>query len=140
MTDPTPTPDPDLRAALKAAADDLVYTSESDRPFTWFFLPGGAEGWPYGADDFARRLGAEGERAEERDLDRFFQRHVETSDPYDTQAQAIRPRYERLRELLRTRLEGVRVFRIGNIEVRCYVVGHDGRGNLAGVETVAIET
>ncbi|MBD0321465.1 MAG: hypothetical protein ICV87_14090 [Gemmatimonadetes bacterium] len=33
-----------------------------------------------------------------------------------------------------------RVFRIGNIEVRCYVVGGDGRGNLAGLETVAIET
>jgi hypothetical protein len=131
----------ELRRRLESAADGLVYTSESDRPFEWFTLPGGAAGWPYGADEFARRIGAAaGAPVEERTLDRFFQPHIESTDPYDTRAQEIRPRYEALKKLLATSLREVRVVRIGHIEIACYVVGDDGRGNLAGLRTVAVET
>jgi hypothetical protein len=138
MTESSTSPDPGLRARLERAAEGLTYGSESDRPFEFFFLPGGGERAP-GAEAFGRLIGAEG-RVEERDLDDFFMRHAETSDPYDTEAQALRPRYEALRELLRTELRGTAVYRTGRIEVQCYVVGGDGRGNLAGVRTVAIET
>ena len=131
----------ELRRRLEAAADGLVYTSESDRPFEWFALPGGAAGWPYGADEFARRIGAEaGAPVEERTLDRFFAPHIESTDPYDTRAQEIRPRYEKLKKLLAASLREARVFRIGRIEIACYVVGDDGRSNLAGLRTVAVET
>ena len=34
----------------------------------------------------------------------------------------------------------VRVYRLGKIEIQCYIVGLDGEGNLAGLKTVAIET
>ncbi len=132
-------PAPDLRDRLERAAAGLVYTSESDRPFEFFFLPGVPE--PPGAQAFARMLDADAdERVEERSLDDFFARHTETSDPWDVEAQRIRPRYEELRELLRSTLRGVTVYRIGRIEVACYVVGGDGRGNLAGLRTAAIET
>ncbi|HYJ79262.1 MAG TPA: nuclease A inhibitor family protein, partial [Longimicrobiaceae bacterium] len=118
-----------------------VYTSESDRPFTWLVVPGGGEGWPYPADELARRLGTPpGTRVEERDLDDFLARHIETSDPYDVRAQRIRPRYEALRALLRRTLREPRVVRLGRHEVRCLVVGADADGNLAGLETVAVET
>lgn len=133
-------PDPELRQALEAASAGLVYTSEADRPFTFFFLPGGGDE-PPGPAAFARLLGeAQGVVAEERSLDDFLARHAETSDPWDAAAQRIRPRYEALRELVRTRLRGATVYRLGRIEVRCYVVGGDGKGNLAGLGTVAIET
>jgi len=132
---------PGLRARLEEAAAGLVYTSESDRPFEWFELPGGGAGWPYGADEFARRIGAAADApVEERTLDRFFKPHIETTDPYDTQAQAVRPRYEALKSLLSKELRDVRVFRVGRIAIDCYVVGGDGRGNLAGLRTVAVET
>ena len=131
----------DLRRRLEDAAAGLVYTSESDRPFEWFELPGGAAGWPYGADEFARRIGAAaGAPVEERTLDRFFKPHIESTDPYDTRAQEIRPRSEALKRLLATSLRDVRVFRIGRIEIDCYVVGADGGGGLAGLRTVAVET
>lgn len=131
----------ELRRQLETAADGLLYTSESDRPFEWFSLPGGAAGWPYGADEFARRIGAAaGAPVEERTLDRFFAPHIESTDPYDTRAQEIRPRYEALKTLLAASLAGVRVFRVGRIEIACYVVGGDDRGNLAGLRTVAVET
>lgn len=131
-------PDPALRERLERAVEGLTYGSESDRPFEFFFLPGGGDA-PPGAEAFGRRIGAPG-AVEERGLDDFFMRHAETSDPADTEAQRIRPRYEALREMLRTELRGTTVYRTGRVEVQCYVVGGDGKGNLAGVRTVAIET
>jgi hypothetical protein len=131
-------PDAALRERLERAVEGLTYGSESDRPFEFFFLPAGGDA-PPGAEAFGRLIGAAG-AVEERDLDDFFMRHAETADPYDTEAQRIRPRYEALRETLRTELRGTTVYRTGRIEVQCYVVGGDGRGNLAGVRTVAIET
>lgn len=127
-----------LRARLEGAAEGLTYTSESDRPFEFFILPGAGDE-PPGAEAFGRLVGAAG-AVEERSLDDFFMRHIETSDPYDTESQRIRPRYEALRETLRTSLRRTTVYRTGRIEVQCYVVGGDGRGNLAGMRTVAIET
>ena len=131
-------PDPALRQRLERAAEGLTYGSESDRPFEFFFLPGGGDE-PPGTEAFGRLVGAAG-AVEERELDDFFMRHAETSDPYDAEAQRIRPRYEALRETLRTSLRGTTVYRTGRIEVQCYVVGGDGRGNLAGLRTVAVET
>lgn len=139
MTESSSTsPDPGLRERVERAAEGLTYGSESDRPFEFFFLPGGGDA-PPGAEAFGARVGAAG-AVEERGLDDFFMRHVETIDPADTESQRIRPRYEALRELLRTELRGTTVYRTGRVEVQCYVVGADGRGNLAGVRTVAIET
>ena len=131
-------PQAGLRERLESAAQGLTYTSESDRPFEFFFLPGGGDA-PPGAEAFGRLIGAAGP-VEERHLDDFFARHAETSDPYDTEAQRIRPRYEALRHTLRTALRGTTVYRTGRIQVQCYVVGGDGRGNLAGLRTVAVET
>lgn len=133
-------PHPELKRELETASADLTYGSESDRPFSFFFLPDAGDA-PPGADEFARRMGEPaGSPVEERSLDHFFAGHTEFSDPSDEQAQRIRPRYEALRELLRTRLRGATVYRLGKIEIRCYVVGGDGKGNLAGLETVAVET
>lgn len=140
MTGSSSQPDPALRERLEREAEGLTYSSESDRPFAFFFLAGAGDR-PPGIEAFARLVGAEaGAPLEERDLDEFFLRHAETSDPYDAQAQRIRPRYERLRETLRNELRWTTVYRIGRIEVQCYVIGGDGRGNLAGLRTVAVET
>ena len=135
-----PQADPELKGELETASAGLTYGSEADRPFSFFFLPDAGDA-PPGVDEFARLMGEPaGTPVEERSLDHFFSGHTETSDPWDAQAQAIRPRYEALRELLRTRLRGATVYRLGRIEIRCYVVGGDGKGNLAGLETVAVET
>jgi hypothetical protein len=77
---------------------------------------------------------------EVRSVDEFFARHTTTSDPYDGETQRIRPKYEELVRLLSRRLRDVKVYRIGRIEIACYVAGLDAEGNLAGLKTVAIET
>jgi hypothetical protein len=130
-----------IRERLEKAAEGLTYTSESDRPFEPFALPGGGAGWPYGVEEFARRIGAPADAPmQEQSLYPLFAPHIERTDPYDTRTQALRPRYEALRALLAAELRDVRVFRIGRIEIDCYAVGEDGAGNLAGVHTVAVET
>lgn len=131
----------ELRGEIEKAAEGLLYTSESDEPFEWFELAGGAAGWPYGVDEFARRIGAEaGAPQEERTLDRMFEPHIENVDASDTTMMGVRPRFEALKSLLSTRLGDVRVFRVGRVRIDTYAVGSDGQGNLAGVRTVAVET
>jgi hypothetical protein len=130
-----------IRERLEQAAEGLLYTSESDRPFEAFELPGGGAGWPYGVEEFARRVGAPADAPlGEQSLYQLFAPHIERTDPYDTQTQALRPRYEALRALLAGSLREVRVFRIGRIEIDVYAVGEDGGGSLAGLRTVAVET
>jgi hypothetical protein len=75
-----------------------------------------------------------------RSLREFFNRHTATSDPYDNEAQKIRPRYEELLALLEKRLRDVKVYRVGSIEIACYIAGLDDQGNLAGLKTIAVET
>lgn len=143
MTHPgsAPSPvDPALRARLEEAAAGLLYSSEGDHPFEFFSLPW-SEDEPVTLPAFASRVGAApDETTKEITLERFLVQHIENTDPYDAVAQEVRPRYERLRETLRRSLPDLHVFRIGEVEIRCYAVGRDGHGNVAGLTTVAIET
>ena len=139
----TITPDMELTRRLADAAEGLVYVSESERSFVPFFLPAErlqGEGWPMPAERFATVLGEPGEPAEERELDEFLARHIARVDPADEDAVALRARYEALAATLRAALIDVRVLRLGAVEVRCFLVGRDPDGNLAGLETVAVET
>ena len=138
-----PAPDPALRRRLEEAAAGLVYSSEGDYPFEYFCIPGGvgAAGGELTAERFAALVGApERTPVGERALDDFLARHLERSDPWDVRAQELRPRYERLEAALRESLRDVRVFRIGRVQVACYLAGRDARGNIAGLRTTAIET
>jgi hypothetical protein len=130
-----------LRDELERASSDLVYSSESDRPFEFFSVSHpGRNSAPHPAD-FLRLIGAPADsRVEVRSLRDFFSRHTSTSDPYDTQAQKVRPRYEDLASLLERRLRDVKVYRVGRTEIECYLVGLDDHGNLAGLKTIAVET
>ncbi|HEX6042756.1 nuclease A inhibitor family protein [Longimicrobium sp.] len=140
MTDPSHAPDPELRARLERESAGLTYGSEADHPFEFFVLPGAGDR-PPGADAFARLIGAPDDAPrEERDPFSFFAHHAETSDPLDARSQALRPRYEALRDTLVNALRWTTVYRVGRVEVQCYVVGGDGRGNLTGLKTIAVET
>ena len=134
-------PRPPLREELERASAGLVYSSESDRPFEFFSLAYAGRSSPPSPVEFAKLVGAkDGIPAEQRSLTDFFARHTATSDPYDSEAQKIRPRYETLVRVLSARLRDVRVYRLGKIEIQCYIAGLDGAGSLAGLKTVAVET
>ncbi len=129
-----------VRRRLERAADGLLYTSESDHPFTFYHGPARASA-PLTAAEFRAAAGVPADSiVEEVSLDNFLARHVEHVDPNDAAAVALVPRYEALARELRATVREARVFRVGRVVVRCYVVGVDAFGNVTGLETVAIET
>lgn len=144
-----------LREELEKAADGLNYTSESFNPFQFFTLPAEGEN-DLTPEGFLNRLGISQavidefnlpvERLiEERRLESFLPSAedlaagdgVEASDP---EVAAEAKKYRELESLLKKRLRGLKVFCVGQVEIRCYLVGLDERGNLAGLVTLAIET
>jgi len=131
-----------VRRRLETAAEGLVYSSEGDHPFHYLELGLAADGWPPSPAAFAEMVAARrGEQVEEIELHEFLARHVERVDPLDSAAQALRPRYDALRHTLRRELEDLRVFRVGQVRVRCYALGVDpATGRVVGLETLAIET
>lgn len=130
----------ETKAKLEAAAAGLVYTSEGDAPLEYVEI-GTADGSALTPESFARLAGiTPGTRVEEVTLERFFAGHIEASDPGDPAGVALRGRYRALRETLRDSLGDTRVFRVGQVEIRCYVVGRRGDGVIAGLATTAWET
>ena len=125
---------------MERASSDLVYSSEADRPFEFFAVAYRGRRGPPDAAGFAALIGKPDEPVEERSLVEFFSHHSATSDPYDSHAQKMRRRYDALMRVLSTRLRDVCVYRVGKIEVDCYIVGLDTNENLVGLKTVAIET
>ena len=153
-------PTSSTRTLLERAAANLNYTSESDYPFVWFFqfvartqkdaptselddvvIVPDLSARTLSMDDFRTLLEVPPtEQVDVVSLDAFFARHIENVDSTDPVAVALVPRFLALRETLRQSLEGVQVYRVGRIVIRCYLVGLDRDGNLAGLTTTAVET
>jgi hypothetical protein len=128
-----------VRARLERAANGLVYISESDAPFTWVQLPDPGPG-PLDAAAVARLVGASAGQVEQRTLERFFTGHIERADPADPTAQANLGRYRALRDALGMALQGASAFRIGQVNLRCLLIGRLPDGTVGGLETQALET
>src|SRR4051794_32124715 len=115
------TPDELLRLLSEASAG-LLYPSESDEPFEAFV-------WQATESDALRQLAALGKPIvplREQSAEEFFQELIAGDDG---------PRYAQLRALLESRLAGLRVLRIGEIEVAVYLIGRASFGDWAGLRT-----
>jgi hypothetical protein len=135
-----PKTDP-VRERIERAAEGLVYSSESPRPFEFRRFP--AVAIPVtrlSATELASLAGARGGDVQEITLDELLARHIERADALDVESQRLVARYEALRDAIRESLSDVRVVRHGRNEVRCFVLGNDpDTGEIAGVETVSVE-
>lgn len=129
-----------VRLRLERASAGLLYLSESDYPFTFYHRPARTTA-PLTIAAFRAAAGVPADSlVEEVSLDDFLTRHIERVDPSDSAALALVPRYRALKRALRETVRAPRVFRVGRIAIRCYLVGVDAFGNVTGLETVAIET
>lgn len=130
-----------VRMRLETASAGLLFSTESDRPFAFVRL---ASRVPVGSltpSAVATLVGAPGAKAGEWPLERFLARHVARVDPLDVRARALIPRYEALDQALSGALGEVRVFRVGEVEIRVLALGNEPEtGELVGLETVAVET
>lgn len=130
----------ETRERLEAAAEGLLFISESESPFEYEELPGEApeEMTP---DAVRAALGeAEETPVAELSLDRFLAGHIEESDPADPVAQENVARYTALKQALAEGLADVRVFRVGDVQVRYHALGRTPDGRLAGLAASALET
>ena len=128
-----------VRAELQAAAGDLRYMSEADHPFDAVAYPA-ATADALTPERVAALVGSTAAEVEEVPLDRFFAGMIEDADPADPVSQALVPRYRALRDALRQRMADVRVFRLGKVDMDCYILGTVPGGGIAGLHTKALET
>ena len=144
-----------LRDELEKAAVGLRYTSESDYPFRFFTLPAEDE-TDLTLQGFLIRIGVSQQfidevnlpiarLVEERTFDDFFPTDDDLARHYGTDVTAPEvvaesKRFRKLEAVLRKRLRGVKVFRVGQVEIRCYIAGLDEHGDIAGLVTTAVET
>ena len=128
-----------LRTELNTTADGLRYVSEADHPFDFVAFPD-APPDALSVERIAAVVGKPGAPVEEVTLERFFSGMIESADPADAATQALVPRFRTLRDQLRERMPDVRAFRVGQVEMDCYLLGTVPSGGIAGLHTQALET
>jgi purine-nucleoside phosphorylase len=135
-----PMPDTSTQATLEAAAEGLLYPSESDYPFTYFTW--GEAQTDNLSEDQVRELAGQPEDAavETISLEKLFKPLTEIKDWYEAEDKENVKRFEELQETIQRVLHTVQVFRVGEIEIDVYIVGKDPQGNWAGLKTISVET
>jgi len=147
-----------LRAELEKAAAGLLFTSESDYPFRFFTLPAVSD-TAKAAPTAIELLGSFGLSQElmdelkvpmdtvieERTFAGFFPSlddlaRMNGTNRDDPATVLESKRWRKLESVLHRRLHHVTVFRVGRVEIRCYIAGRDENGDLAGLVTTAVET
>ena len=92
-------------------------------------------------ETIARELGLKKEiTVEERSFVDFFARLTKIQDWFTEIETKNAKRFLVLQKLLEENLEDLIVLRIGRIQIDIYVVGLYAAGNLAGIQTKAVET
>ncbi len=126
----------ELRAALDRSSSRLLYPSQTDAPFH-VLAPGAVSSMPT-PDQFAGVVGMTARppvRVEP--FETFMGALTSGTDAPADQLRAAR--FRALERTLREQLSDLRVYRVGTVDVQVYVVGLTACGELAGLETTALE-
>lgn len=127
-----------LARRIARASKGLNFVSETDAPVVPFFAERAGENVrraiKKAAGDPPEEL------IEETDAKTLFNRLTRDHDWHSPAQKKNTARFRRLQRLLDEELSDVRVFRVGNVRLKIYIVGVDPDGNIAGVLTEAIET
>ena len=130
--------DEELFGALQEATTGLLMMSESDYPFEVIRWSGSEQLSP----EYLRRVAGLEASAPlaETDLETFF-RVAAGEQEWKSEADLlVAKKYQRLMRLLADNLTGIRVCRMGEINIHVYVVGRSAEGNWLGVSTQLVET
>jgi hypothetical protein len=144
---------------LETASAGLFHISERDCPYEFFTLQRQSlykAGDKLTALEFLNGFGVTvvlvdefklpvDQLIEVRAFDDFFPTISDIAEFYgkdesDPKVTAEAKRYTLLKVLLKKRLADLNVFRVGKIEIRCYIAGFARHGNIAGLVTTSIET
>ncbi len=131
-------PKVNLSEEIKRAAEGLWYISETDAeifPFT------GSKADSVTKENLLKQIGKPTDApVEERGFDEMFARFIKIQDWFGDEEKATAEKFAALKSLLEKNLTDLQVFKVGDIERDIYFVGLDKEGNLAGIQTKAVET
>jgi DNA uptake protein ComE-like DNA-binding protein len=144
-------------AALTAAADGLLFTSESDYPLEVFTVAGApaittANAKTVLASVYVARadeIGLAARPMEQVTIAQTLDRYTVPEDWWEDNNRDDAPRWQALRAIFDDDLEGATVFRFGEHvssygvisgAIDVFIVGYTADGDLVGVRTISIET
>lgn len=136
---------PDLDR-LQTLVADLWYPSETDAPVVvvvWPIPPGETTPKPQGKGDLLPIppiLANAGFPITDHPADHFF--HPILSQPFwrSSQGEYLAQRYQDLQAFLQATLSNLHTYRLGEVEIALYLVGHHPSGHYLGVQTQVVET
>lgn len=127
---------PELLNNLRSLTTNLLWMSEADYPFSVIY-------WE-NVDNIPEKLlqihDLPDTTIEVRELDSFFSRATEEKDWYEEEEKAECKCYQDLVNLLKTNLSELKVYRVGEVEISCYILGKTDSGAIAGLSTISVET
>lgn len=124
------------------AIDGVLFSSEGDEYWDPLFYPGSGDALENHDALLVLFEEPADEYIQESDFDELIDSQYFIPDPESASEWEleIKESYTRIREALETQLDDIRVYRVGEVEVRIYVVGRTSCGDLAGISTLSIET
>ena len=130
--------DKELIEKLDQESKGLLYLSESEYPFEPIYW----QGVKHINSSLLLELTnhSPNNRVEEREVEEFFAHATEEKPWYEEKERAECQRYQSLIKLLKTHLSDLRVYRIGEVEIKAYILGKTKSGSIAGLSTMIIET
>src|SRR5215470_18938841 len=116
--------------------EGLLYMSETDAPLTYYELdPERSQQWPPStAYHFLQLIGEDPEApVEELTPEKFFGDLRPGNEDHEDQVAA-------LRRAMTEELKNLEGFRVGEIQIKIFVLGKDDSGNVCGLQTLSVET
>jgi hypothetical protein len=130
--------DEQLSEELERLIAGLLFMSEADYPFETLFWKKDIEV----TDEYLRlRAGARPDaQVKAESVDKFFRAAVSEPD-WKSEAQlSIAKRYQSLIAWLKENLHHPLAYRVGEIDIKVYILGRSASGNWLGISTRVIET
>jgi hypothetical protein len=123
---------------IQAAAAGLFFISESDHPLVPVELKDPAGDVISQLKQLSKNDA--GAPVEEQTVDYFFRNHVKVNDTGNAHEVQTAQKFTHLVSVLKQELAGIKVYRVGSVQVEAYIIGKTADGKLGGLKTVLIET
>lgn len=122
---------------IRKASEGLYYISETDAPFHPVEAAEAAD-----PKQAALKLSGnnENEPVEEVTLEHFFRNAVKIYPDVTPEQQQTAQRFIHLQTSLLQNIKDVKVYRIGSIQIKAYILGRLPDGTCAGLSTQLVET
>ena len=117
-------------------AEGLLFMSETDAPLTYYELsPEKSHEWPPSTGgQFLQLIGEDpAARVEEITPEKFFRDLRPGNEDHEDQVAA-------LRRAMTEELKNLAGFRVGEIQIKIFVLGKDDSGRVVGLQTLSVET